>query len=70
MRLGRPSRLRGEKLFHVKSLFPLEHVAVTLAGGFPGAPDQTGVGSEVLDGAEARDDVDLVEDDEGEDLAN
>ena len=44
--------------------------AVALAGGLLGALDQPGVGGEVLDAGEAVDVVDLVEDDEGEDLAD
>ena len=44
--------------------------AETLAGGFPGALDEAGVGGEVLDRGEAVDVVDLVEDRQGEDLAD
>ena len=41
-------------------------VAGALAGGLVGAPDETGVGAEVLDSLEAVDGLDLVEDDQGE----
>ena len=44
--------------------------AGALACGEPGASDEPSVGGEVLDGGEASDVVDLVEDDEREDLAN
>jgi hypothetical protein len=44
--------------------------AGALACGDLGAADEAGVGGEVLDGGEAGDVVDLVEDDEGEDLAD
>jgi hypothetical protein len=65
----RKSTAASEKA-HLRCALPLfvPEVPVRFAGGYLSALDQAGVGSEVLDGREAADVVDLVEDDEGEDL--